>query len=518
VHLICIVYQVLVARKVILERNKKGGALDEAILMNELGVAGCLACRAMKCQWEPTVDEEACEARKKELNSEIERVRNDPEASVWYSDVALSAQLGGNTVFERDDLFNELTYEMREIERRLHLNHIDKELHDAFASRAEYVEVKHLHGYSTVLWTNNARKALGARQERLIAMNVAHEIIDDILEHMLEGWHFGERESKFQLAGFVPSVKKDGFMRAGQEQVQSIGLAIEKAKKRRDEKYKGIVSFEAMRGELEEKLMPIEATSKARLEDKRIAKEGTDHYHRLNEIETTLKFGLFMLTFMYFRAMAFLSREKKSWGGDDDPVNAGGKGAELTDERRKMLDEDAKLAARQKKMDVVLARAKEGEVRKRDREAKERREAIQKLQEIVRRQRREKECINRIQRVYRGHLGRKAARRWAMKRAELSAINALLNAAATCMQRVWRGYLARVEAIETRAEMAYFIALMRAQEAAQDEEEYWETHNWQRYKRNAREFVNEQFRNEHAVKTLGAPDLGADQFDDDDDD
>ena len=434
---------------------------------------------------------------------------------VWYSDVALSAQLGGNTVFEREDLFNELTYEMREIDRRLHLNNIDKELHDAYRTRAEYVEINHLHGYSTVLWTNNARKALGARQERLVAMNVAHEIVDDILEHMLEGWYFGERESKFTLAGYVPSVKKDGFMKAGQEQVQSVGIALQKAKKRREDKYKGILTFEAMRGELEEKLMPIEHGMQAREEDKRIAKEGTDHYHRLNEIEVTLKFGLFMLTFMYFRAMAFLSREKRSWGGDDDPVN-GTKGQELTEERKKMLEEESKLAARQKKMDLVLARAKEGEIRKRDREARERREAIQKLQEVVRRQRREKECINRIQRVYRGHLGRKAARRWAMKRAELAAINALLNAAATCLQRVWRGYLARVEAIETRAEMAYFIALMRAQEAEQDEEEYWETHNWQRYKRNARNFINEQFRNEHAVKTLGAPDLGADAFDDDD--
>mmetsp|Transcript_11108 Transcript_11108/g.16919 ORF Transcript_11108/g.16919 Transcript_11108/m.16919 type:complete len:192 (+) Transcript_11108:3339-3914(+) len=190
----------------------------------------------------------------------------------------------------------------------------------------------------------------------------------------------------------------------------------------------------------------------------------------------------------------------------------------MTEERRKMIEEESKLAARQKKMDLVLARAKEGELRKSDREAHERREATQKLQEMVRRQRREKECINCIQRVYRGHLGRKAARRWAMKRAELTAINALLNAAATCLQRVWRGYLARVEAIETRAEMAYFIALMRAQEAEQDEEEYWETHQLQRYKRNFRNFVNEQFRQEHAFKTLGAPELGADQFDVDDDD
>jgi len=353
-------------------------------------------------------------------------------------------------------------------------------------------------------------------------MNVAQEIVDDILDYMLEGWFFGERESNYHLVGFVPSVKKDGFMKAGQEQVQSVGIAVAKAKKRRDDKYKGIVSFESMRGELEEKLMPIELTKEKREEDKRVAKEGTDHYHRLNEVEQTIKFGLFVLTLMYFRAMAFLQREKRSWGGDDDAVNSsdptGLNRKEMTEERRKMLSEESKLIARQKKMDLILGRAREGEARKRDREARERKEAIQRLQEIVRRQRREKEAINHIQRMYRGHLGRKAAKRWAMKRAEMAAINALLNSAATCLQRVWRGWLGRKEAKETRAEMAYFIALMRAQEAEQDEEEYWETHQWERYKRNARNFVNERFRAEHSYKTLGGKAYGADAFNDDDDD
>lgn len=249
------------------------------------------------------------------------------------------------------------------------------------------------------------------------------------------------------------------------------------------------------------------------LEDKRIAKEGTDHKQRLDTTEQTLKFGLFMLTLMYFRAMTFLSREKKSWGDEGDIADLKNKGQEYTEERAKMNEEESKQIARQKKMDVIMARAREGEARKKAREDEERREAMQKLQAIVRRQRREKESINCLQRMYRGHLGRKAARRWAMKRAELTAINALMNAAAVCIQRVWRGYMARVRAIETRAEMAYFIALMRTQEADTDEKEYWETHPLQRAKRNVRNFVNGQFRAEHAFKTLGAPSLGS-SFDD----
>jgi hypothetical protein len=521
--------EVLVARRLILERNKKTGeVIDESVLLKELGINSCLACRTPTCQWKPSVDEIACQARIKELNSEIERVRGDPDQPVWYSTLALSAQLGGGTAYDRQDLLDELVYEVHEIERRIHLNHIDQELHDCYQTRNEYVEVKYLHGYSSVLWTNNARKALNARQERLIAMNISREIVDDILDYMLEGWYFGERESNYHMIGYVPSVKRDegggGMMRSGQEQVQAVGLSVAKAKQRYENQLKGIVSFESMRGELEEKLMPIEKKKRQRAEDRRVAKEGTDYHHRLNETEQTLKFGLFILTFMYFRAMAFVKREQRSWGGDDDVVNGkggGGRGGgggkkDMTEERRKMLDEEHKLQIRQKKMNLILGRAREGEARKRDREANERKEAIHKLQEIVRRQRREKEAIHHIQRLYRGHLGRKAASRWAMKRAEMTAINALLNAAATCLQRVWRGWLGRKEAKETRAEMAYFIALMRAQEAEQDEEEYWETHQWQRVKKQARGFINEKFRAEHAYKTMGGKAFGEDRFADDD--
>jgi hypothetical protein len=57
----------------------------------------------------------------------LERVRVDPDQDVWYSTVALSTQLGGGTAFNHQGLLDELTYEVREIERRIHLNHIDKE-------------------------------------------------------------------------------------------------------------------------------------------------------------------------------------------------------------------------------------------------------------------------------------------------------------------------------------------------------------------------------------------------------
>ena len=62
-------------------------------------------------------------------------------------------------------------------------------------------------------------------------------------------------------------------------------------------------------------------------------------------------------------------------------------------------------------------------------------------------------CIS-MQKLYRGHIGRKAAHRWAMKKAELEAMLALMNASANTLQRAFRGFVGRMAAAEARAEMA----------------------------------------------------------------
>lgn len=51
---------------------------------------------------------------------------------------------------------------------------------------SDFIEVEALHGYRTVLWTGNAKKALAAAHNRLVATIVATDIVDDILEYMLE--------------------------------------------------------------------------------------------------------------------------------------------------------------------------------------------------------------------------------------------------------------------------------------------------------------------------------------------
>lgn len=497
-------------RQMLNKKNKSGEDLDSAILLNSLGRGGCLACRSNPCKWKPCVDVEAVTERKKVLDKEMERVRLDRDSHVITSDVCLSAQQGGNRVFKRLDLLDELNSEDRDLSRRLQLNNVDRELHAAYASRSEYIEIYHLHGYATTMWTTNARKALEARQSKLVAMSVVKDVIDSMLEYMLEGWFFGEVQSNNTMIGFVPSVKneKDGngefsMMRPGQDQIQTVGVANARLKARAELKKKGIMAPQFRRGTVREKAEEIEVESQLNLKREKVAKKGSQHEHLLNETESTLRFGLFMLTLMYFRAMTFVRREKVSWSGEGESAGLTNAGGKMTDERMRMMDEESKAVARKKKIDQILARCKVGEQRRKDREAAERKEAILRLQEVIKRQKTETASVCTLQRVYRGHLGRKAAKRWALKRGEIGAMHHLLNSTAICLQRAWRGYLGRELTKKTRREMAYFIALMRQQEAEDDEELYWKTHPWAKVKRDTRNFANKKLRSAHQVDVLG---------------
>ena len=44
---------------------------------------------------------------------------------------------------------------------------------------------------------------------------------------------------------------------------------------------------------------------------------------------------------------------------------------------------------------------------------------------------------------------------------------------------------------------------MRAQEAAEDEEQYWDTHPYSRFKRNFKAYVDKNFRKENVHKLMG---------------
>merc|ERR1711871_611197 len=140
--------------------------------------------------------------------------------------------------------------------------------------------------------------------------------------------------------------------------------------------------------------------------------------------------------------------------------------------------------------------AAQGSLRRRAREEKEAAKATEKLRVVVQQRYNEKLAAIKIQAVLRGHLGRLAAMKWAVKKAEVDAMRALQFAAAVAVQRVWRGVVGRGKAELQRIEMAEFIAEMRAAEAADEEAEYWRTHTFARMKRDIALFFKKRLNKE----------------------
>jgi hypothetical protein len=474
----------------------------------------CLACRSAKCNWRPICDEELLTDRVNKLTLELERVRSDRESDTFVSDVALGAQLGGSNIYTKFDLMEELSNERIELSRRVELNQLDKEYHDIINTKKEYVEVNHLHGYKIVMWTSNARRALARRQDHLIAVNTAHDVIDEILDWMLDGWYFGQRESSSLVAGFVPSIRKNGIIRAGQDQIAFEPMVVDKIKQRISAQKKGEVTSTTMRGKSLDRIAPIfEKVEEDNLR-KQLRKLNEDGTHTLDETETTLKFGMFMLTFMYFRAMAYISREKRSWSGADDAVggSGGGGGAGMTEERKRMVEETLRRSLRKQKMDVAIKMARNGEEKKRFREEVRKRDLMLKALDAYRKYKKEQMSVLLIQRVYRGYVQRKAALRWAIKRAEMDAFTKIMAFAASTIQRLWRGYLGRSIARERKQEMAYYIAMVRLRESENDEAEYWKLHSMARYRRDLKKKVKNSLFDENSRKVLGALSAGQKGF------
>ena len=495
--------EVYLARKAVMKERRKDEATKKLERdLEHIGPRGCLACFAKECHWKASIDAAQLKERRKVLSDELIYVKMKPEAATFESYVPLSAARGGNPNFRRDDLVHELLWEDSQLDMRLKLNAIDRELHDAYATRKEYMEICSLHDYPTMMWTNNARRALEREHNRYVAATVANDIVDDALAFMFEGWYFGERESSFSVAGYVPSIKKDGFVNAGSDQVLAQTVAEKNEEKRRLEK-NGPRETQLI-GSPRTKQDVIEVEAQFRLTDEKLVKAGSDREKHMDFTERTLKFGLFCITLMFFRGMALVQREKASWSGAGDTLDGDeGFRNKPTEERKKMRREQTKAQERLKKLEVAMVRAKAGAERTRGRILKEREEASRKLHAKVRREKQEKDACLALQSTYRGHLGRKAARRWAIKRAEIEALQALMTAAAITMQRTYRGYTGRVAASVARMEMAEFISMIRMEEATDDEREYWRTHTYARWKRKAATLATKVIKAATSSKPIG---------------
>jgi len=141
----------------------------------------CLACVHKPCLWKQKLDPHNHLRRKDELTNELLFIKQNPRNEIFESIVARSALNGGSRIFKKEDLITELEAEKNNIVSQMKLNDIDKDLHDSFATRTRFLEIKSLHGYSTLLSIENARIALNREHNVLVAASVANDVINDIL-------------------------------------------------------------------------------------------------------------------------------------------------------------------------------------------------------------------------------------------------------------------------------------------------------------------------------------------------
>ena len=169
-------------RKTLFFDKANASGIEKAEEMKILGFGGCLACKNNPCVWKETVGEDMLQKRLGVLNKEILHVKNNAEKEMMESIVARSAIQGGDTLFNKTELLHELKSERKEIDDSIRLHRIDKELHNANSTRHRFIEVQALHGYTTLMPTEKAVKALEYEHNRLIASSVARDVVDDIVE------------------------------------------------------------------------------------------------------------------------------------------------------------------------------------------------------------------------------------------------------------------------------------------------------------------------------------------------
>jgi len=298
----------------------------------------CLACNSSECTWTPFCDTDTLSRRKKELYRELKSSETQTNTKTLQSIVARSSLNGGETTFIRSDLIKELSDEIHEIDTKLSLAQIDKELHDAYACQDDSITIRSIHGYEMIVNRRDGILALEYEHNRHIAQLVSTDIVDGILEWMLQGWYFGERDTKDKRV-----------------------LLVE------DE------SSHEQRGSLMDKASSVQLTSnsEALLEARRNDSTKED----LHSTETTMKYGLFCLTFAYFRALHVVRKEKATWKGTNDMCSLRS-GPTISEEKKKMIQEEKSAEHRRNRIELYMEKARVGEERTSQRLEMERLEKV----------------------------------------------------------------------------------------------------------------------------------------------
>mmetsp|Transcript_23616 Transcript_23616/g.36590 ORF Transcript_23616/g.36590 Transcript_23616/m.36590 type:complete len:490 (-) Transcript_23616:126-1595(-) len=422
----------------------------------------CRACKTSNCKWYFHGDITGLLDRQRKLSKEILRVRMLPKQSTTETNIAASTMKGGNSLFHCDDLLHELTREVNHIERQVRLSKIDKELHDILASDKEYSEVTALHGYTMCMWTSEAEKALEYEHNKLVATTVSSEVVDTILDGMLDGWHFGEIQTKH-----TTNLVEDAIV-SFQNKNTTIDMGKESPL---------------------QKMQLLNCEAKNRLSKENNARNNKNQDKKLDEAEKTIRYGIFCLTFMYFRTFSRVRNEKKSWLREVNVTSHLEDGNEdISEEGKKMKAEEKNANSRKRALDKAMSRAVFGKERLRIKNSAAKEKKVHNLREKKKKTYLEGGSSVTIQRLYRGHLGRKVAGRWRHKKAELDVVFHKMSGCAVEIQRTWRAHRGRVRTAALRAEVTAFILKLRAEEAALDEEQYmyWTNHPLARLKRDVR--------------------------------
>ncbi|RLN72423.1 hypothetical protein BBJ28_00015214 [Nothophytophthora sp. Chile5] len=470
----------------------QGRSLEQQRLLlreQELGVGGCMACRTNPCEWKPFLEEShvTIQDRMGVIQDELERVKRCPDLAIASSVCMAAVKSGSHAVtLRKSDLFDELTLELKIWDKNLRLKAVDQEFHETFRSKNEFFETQALHGFRQIQHKDKVQVALQREHNLLVAHLTAYEVVEDVLESMLEGWAFGERESDRQVLGFVPSLKREGPLTMQDlrrfEQDRRILQVRQDIRQEQLQNAQGLPS---------DKWQPIEVDAFQVNRSKKAVQKGSDMDKSLTETENALKFGLFCMTLMYFRGLALLKKQKTVWSLSAVKQRV----AEQTSksaERLRMDKEKRNVELRGRKAALYDEKARNGQARKQKFHEQKTAAYRRRLVAENRKAKRERRAAIDIQRMYRGHLGKLAGKKWMLRRREIDAQRALDHAAAITMQRAYRGRLGRLAAEEKRVELAEFISQIRAEEAIEEEEEYWSTHRVERVARKVTAFVKKQ--------------------------
>lgn len=135
----------------------------------------CKACGTSPCTWYDSIDSNTLTTRRNDISAKLVGLKQKRVT-------ILTRNLETGDI---DDEIKTLTNELIHIEEKIKLSAVDKELHDSINSSSKYFLVRSLHGYDTLMHTDEAECALMVEHDRLTAILASKEVLNDILERFV---------------------------------------------------------------------------------------------------------------------------------------------------------------------------------------------------------------------------------------------------------------------------------------------------------------------------------------------